>query len=206
MSLKLVGKDGYVVTEAGFGADIGMEKFFDIKCRASSELLHTYYGLLFILLVDLQPNCVVLVASVRALKMHGGGPNVTSGQPLDPAYSQENLSLLETGFANLQKHIENAKSFGVPVVVAINVFSTDTRAELELVQRLCKESGASDAVICSHWANGGKGAKELGEAVIKACASQDNNFKFLYPLNISLKVFSSCTVSMYILYRIRLRQ
>lgn len=131
---------------------------------------------------------MVLVASVRALKMHGGGPNVTSGQPLDPAYSQENLPLLEKGFANLQKHIENACSFGVPVVVGINSFSSDTSNELELVQKLSREAGAFDALICSHWASGGKGAKELGAAVMRACSTEENNFKFLYPLNMTLKV------------------
>lgn len=138
---------------------------------------------------DLRPNCVVLVASIRALKMHGGGPNVTSGQPLDPVYSQENIPLLEEGFSNLHKHIENAMSFGVPVVVAINVFSSDTSKELDLVQKLSRDAGAFDAIICSHWANGGRGAKELGEAVMKAC-SVESQFEFLYPLNIPLKVLT----------------
>ena len=119
--------------------------------------------------------------------MHGGGPTVTSGQPLDPIYSQENLSLLQAGFSNLQKHIENASSFGVPVVVAINSFSTDTQKELELIQGLSRESGAFDAIVCSHWASGGAGAKGLGEAVIKACTTQ-SQFKFLYPLQMTLKV------------------
>lgn len=144
--------------------------------------------LYFILFSELQPNCVVLVASVRALKMHGGGPNVTSGQPLDQAYYQENLLLLEKGFSNLQKHIENACSFGVPVVVGINTFSSDTPKELELVQRLSREAGAFDALICSHWATGGKGAKELGAAVMRASTTAENNFHFLYPLDIPLKV------------------
>lgn len=130
---------------------------------------------------------MVIVASVRALKMHGGGPNVTSGQPLDPAYSQENLPLLETGFSNLHKHIENATSFGVPVVVAINSFATDTRAELELLQKLSRDAGAFDAVICDHWAKGGPGALGLGEAVVRAC-SVKSNFQFLYPLDLPLKV------------------
>ena len=130
---------------------------------------------------------MVIVASVRALKMHGGGPNVTSGQPLDPAYSQENLTLLEAGFGNLHKHIENATSFGVPVVVAINSFTTDTQAELELIQKLSRDAGAFDAVICNHWAEGGAGAVGLGEAVIRACAVK-SNFQFLYPLDLPLKV------------------
>ena len=122
ISLKLVGEEGYVVTEAGFGADIGMEKFFNIKCR--------YSGLV--------PNAVVLVATVRALKMHGGGPPVVPGTPLKHQYTEENLPLVEAGFCNLRKQIENAKMFGVPVVVAINVFVTDTQAELELMATLAK--------------------------------------------------------------------
>ena len=119
IALKLVGPDGYVLTEAGFGADIGMEKFFDIKCR--------YSGLV--------PNCVVLVATVRALKMHGGGPKVVAGKVLDAAYTQENLELLEAGCANLAAHVRNARRFGVPVVVAVNRFHTDTPAEVELIRR-----------------------------------------------------------------------
>ena len=153
IALKLVGESGFVITEAGFGADIGMEKFFDIKCRASG----------------LTPNAVVLVATVRALKMHGGGPPVVAGVPLKPEYKEENLELVEKGFCNLRKQIENARKFGVPVVVGVNRFATDTRAELELVQRLAKGAGAYDAVICSHWAEGGKGAGELAAAVERAC-------------------------------------
>ncbi len=159
----------YVVTESGFGADIGMEKFMDIKCRAS--------GLI--------PNAVVLVATVRALKMHGGGPKVVAGRPLDKAYTEENLPLLEKGMANLLKHIENAKSFGVPVVVAINSFKYDTKDEVKMVQRLVEEAG-SVAVPCTHWMYGGKGAVELGEAVMDAC-KQKNDFEFLYPLEWSIK-------------------
>merc|ERR1711990_774492 len=117
ISLKLVGKDGFVVTEAGFGADIGMEKFFNIKCRSSG----------------LTPNAVVLVATVRALKMHGGGPPVVAGIPLHDDYLNENLELVEKGFCNLRKQIENANLFGVPVVVAVNKFHTDTQAELEKI-------------------------------------------------------------------------
>lgn len=125
IALKVVGKDGYVVTEAGFGADIGAEKFFDIKCR--------YSGLV--------PDCAVIVATVRALKMHGGGPNVVSGTPLPSAYKEENLELLEKGIANLAHHIKNLKKFGVSVVVAINKFSTDTRNELELLRKKSIEAG-----------------------------------------------------------------
>jgi formyltetrahydrofolate synthetase len=170
IALKLVGPDGYVVTESGFGADIGMEKFFNIKCR--------YSGLI--------PNCVVMVATIRALKMHGGGPKVVAGQPLNHAYLEENLELLEKGCANLAKMIQNAKQFGIPVVVAVNRFSSDTPAEVELVRKKAIEAGAHDAVMSNHWAEGGAGAANLGRAVIDAC-SKPSNFKFLYPLGVSIK-------------------
>jgi len=170
IALKLVGPDGYVLTEAGFGADIGMEKFFNIKCR--------YSGLV--------PNVVVLVATIRALKMHGGGPKVVAGRPLDPAYTEENLDLLEAGCSNLRVHIRNAVRFGVPVVVAVNRFKDDTDSEIELVRRISKEAGALDAVMTNHWAEGGLGAVALGEAVIAAC-EQPSNFQFLYPLDMSIK-------------------
>jgi len=160
----------YVVTESGFGADIGMEKFFDIKCR--------YSGLI--------PNVVVMVATVRALKMHGGGPKVVAGKPLDPAYTEENLDLLKAGLGNLQRHIRNARRFGIPVVVAVNSFATDTPAEVELVRQAAVEAGAEDAVVASHWMNGGEGAAALGEAVIKA-AEKPSDFKFLYPLDLPIK-------------------
>ncbi|XP_005095912.1 C-1-tetrahydrofolate synthase, cytoplasmic [Aplysia californica] len=170
IALKLVGKDGCVVTEAGFGADIGMEKFFNIKCF--------YSGLV--------PNAVVLVATVRALKMHGGGPTVVAGVPLPKEYTEENLGLVEQGCSNLIKQIQNANKFGVPVVVAVNGFATDTQAELELVQRLSRENGAFDAVICNHWAKGGQGAMDLAAAVDKA-AGQTSNFKFLYNVKDSIE-------------------
>ncbi|MGD9092106.1 MAG: formate--tetrahydrofolate ligase, partial [Anaerolineales bacterium] len=160
----------YVVTESGFGADIGMEKFFNIKCR--------YSGLI--------PNVVVLVATVRALKMHGGGPVVKAGQPLDPAYTEENLELLRAGLGNMQAHIKNALSFGIPVVVAVNSFATDTEAEVELVRQAALEAGAEDAAVSRHWMEGGEGSVALGEAVIKA-AEKPSNFDFLYPLDISIK-------------------
>lgn len=160
----------YVVTESGFGADIGMEKFFNIKCR--------YSGLI--------PNCVVLVATVRALKMHGGGPEVKPGAPLDEAYTEENLELLEKGLPNLGAHIENANKFGIPVVVAVNQFPEDTEAELEMVKEYAMENGAFDAQISNHHAEGGKGAKYLAEAVVKAC-EEPSNFEFLYPLEWSIK-------------------
>ncbi len=170
IALKLVGPDGYVLTEAGFGADIGMEKFFNIKCR--------YSGLV--------PNCVVLVATIRALKMHGGGPKVVAGRPLAPEYTEENLDLLEAGCSNLRVHIRNALRFGVPVIVAVNRFKDDTNAEVDLVRRLSKEAGALDAVMTNHWAEGGLGAVELGKAIVAAC-EQPSNFEFLYPLDLSIK-------------------
>ncbi|HEY64954.1 MAG TPA: formate--tetrahydrofolate ligase [Caldilineae bacterium] len=160
----------YVVTESGFGADIGMEKFMNIKCRYSG----------------LTPNCVVMVATVRALKMHGGGPRVVPGRPLDPAYTEENLELLEKGCENLVRNIEIAKLFGVPVVVAVNRFATDTDAELNLVKRVAEESGAEGAAICDHWARGGEGALELAELVVAAC-EKPSNFQFLYPLDWPIK-------------------
>jgi len=160
----------YVVTESGFGADIGMEKFFDIKCR--------YSGLI--------PQVVVLVATVRALKMHGGGPKVVAGKPLAPEYTDENLDLLRAGLGNLQHHIKNAKGYGVNVVVAVNSFATDTKAEVELIREAAIAAGAEDAVVCTHWMDGGKGAVALAEAVIKA-AEKPTNFQFLYPLEMSIK-------------------
>ncbi len=170
IALKLVGPDGFVVTESGFGADMGMEKFFNIKCRFS--------GLI--------PNCVVLVASVRALKMHGGGPTVVPGKPLDPAYTQENLDLLRKGLANLTQHVENVLKFGIPVVVAINRFTSDTDAEIELVRKAAVDAGAEGAYVSNVWADGGKGGAELAEAVVKAC-EKPSNFRFLYPLDIPIR-------------------
>ncbi len=160
----------YVVTESGFGADIGMEKFFNIKCR--------YSGLI--------PNTVVLVATVRALKMHGGGPTVKPGAPLDKAYTEENLELLEAGLGNLGAHIKNAMRFGIPVVVCVNGFAEDTDAEMEMVRKYAEEQGAFAAVKSTHWADGGAGAKALAEAVVEAC-EQPSNFEFLYPLEWSIK-------------------
>ncbi|XP_060722097.1 monofunctional C1-tetrahydrofolate synthase, mitochondrial [Tachysurus vachellii] len=165
LALKLVGENGYVVTEAGFGADIGMEKFFNIKCRASG----------------LKPDVVVLVATIRALKMHGGGPNVTAGVPLPKEYTEENLKLVSEGCSNLKKQIQIARLFGVPVVVALNVFKTDTEAEIELVCHTAEVSGASAAVPCHHWGRGGCGAVNLAHAV-KEAASQTSHFRFLYSL------------------------
>lgn len=161
----------YVITESGFGADMGMEKFFDIKCR--------YSGLI--------PDVVVLVATVRALKMHGGGAKVVAGKPLDRAYTEENLELLEAGLPNMLHHIKIAKKYGVPVVVAVNKFFTDTDAELELVKKAAVEQGgAFDAVVSEHWEFGGEGAVNLAKAVMKA-SEQKHDFKFLYPLEASIK-------------------
>ena len=160
----------YVITESGFGADIGMEKFMNIKCR--------YSGLV--------PHVVVLVATVRALKMHGGGPKVVAGKPLAPEYTDENLELLQKGLPNMVRHIENALKFGVNVVVAVNSFATDTEHEVELVRKAALEAGAMDAVVSNHWMYGGKGAIALAEAVVKAC-EQPSSFQFLYPLEMSVK-------------------
>ncbi|MDO9347665.1 MAG: formate--tetrahydrofolate ligase, partial [Anaerolineales bacterium] len=148
----------YVITESGFGADCGMEKFFNIKCR--------YSGLI--------PQVVVIVATVRALKMHGGGPKVVAGKPLAPEYTDENLDLLRKGLPNLERHIQNALKFGVNVVVAVNSFATDTQAEVELVCAAAIKAGAMDAVVSRHWMEGGKGAVALAEAVIKACEKPSN--------------------------------
>ena len=160
----------YVITESGFGADMGMEKFFNIKCRVSG----------------LVPDAVVLVATVRALKMHGGGPKVVAGKALDPVYVEENLDLLRQGLPNLLHHIRIARRFGVPVVVAVNGFVTDSVAELDLVRRASLESGAEDAVICHHWALGGEGALDLARAVMRVC-ELPSNFRFLYDLDEPIK-------------------
>lgn len=170
IALKLVGPEGYVITEAGFGADMGFEKFCDIKCR--------YSGLM--------PNCVVLVATIRALKMHGGGPKVVAGTPLSPVYAEENLELLEKGCSNLKKMIANARAFGLPVVVAVNRFHTDTQAEIDLVRRISMTAGAEEAVAANHWALGGAGAVDLGKAVVAAC-EKPSQFHFLYPLEKTIK-------------------
>ena len=170
IALKLAGPEGYVLTEAGFGADMGMEKFFNIKCRYSG----------------LTPDCVVLVATIRALKMHGGGPKVVAGKPLAHEYTNENLDLLEKGCSNLVRHIGNARNFGIPVVVAVNKFKDDTDAEVDLVRKISIASGAADSVMTDHWAQGGAGAVNLANAVIAACQTE-RHFKFLYPLESSIK-------------------
>ncbi|WFD30461.1 hypothetical protein MSPP1_001482 [Malassezia sp. CBS 17886] len=174
VALKLAGREpgepvertGYVITEAGFGADIGMEKFCNIKCRESG----------------LVPDAVVLVATVRALKSHGGGPDVSPGKPLSDVYTQENLEILDAGCANLAKHIANAKAHGLKVVVAVNQFASDTQAELDLVVRRAEEAGADAAVPSDHWANGGLGAVPLAEALIAQLEHSESQFRFLYAL------------------------
>ncbi|KAK9220783.1 hypothetical protein WN944_009207 [Citrus x changshan-huyou] len=213
IALKLVGPGGFVVTEAGFGADIGAEKFMNIKCRYSG----------------LTSQCAVIVATVRALKMHGGGPQVVAGKPLDHAYLNENVALVEAGCVNLARHIANTKAYGVNVVVAVNMFATDSEAELNAVRIAAMAAGAFDAVVCSHHAHGGKGAStfasttkdlyyeflsklgidifnpsvityfeperlvpflsivDLGIAVQRACENVTQPLKFLYPLDVSIK-------------------
>ncbi|MBS1253461.1 MAG: Formate--tetrahydrofolate ligase [Anaerolineales bacterium] len=160
----------YTITESGFGADIGMEKFFDIKCRTSGII----------------PNAVVMVATIRALKMHGGGPKVVAGYDLAREYTEENLELLEQGAENLAWNIKIAKKFGIPVVVAVNRFQTDTDAEVELVKRIGEEAGAYATAMTNHWAEGGQGAAELAEAVVDAC-EQPSDFEFLYDVEQPLK-------------------
>lgn len=160
----------YVVTESGFGADLGMEKFMDIKCRVSG----------------LRPDCVVLVATARALKMHGGAGKVVAGRPLPPELTNENLPALERGCANLTRQVQNARRFGVPVVVAINHFTTDTPAEIELIRQKAVEAGAEGAYLSDVWAQGGAGGVELAEAVAAACG-RPAQFRFLYTCNESIK-------------------
>ena len=160
----------YVITESGFGADIGMEKFFGIKCR--------YSGLI--------PQVVVLVATVRALKMHGGGPKVVAGKPLAPEYTDENLELIRKGLPNMERHIKNALKYGVNVVVAVNSFKDDTQAEVDLVRNAAIAAGAMDAVVSRHWMEGGAGAIALAEAVINA-AEKPSSFKQLYSVDLPIK-------------------
>jgi formate--tetrahydrofolate ligase len=154
-----------VVTEAGFGADMGAEKFFDIKCRASG----------------LTPDAAVVVATIRALKMHGGVGRIVAGKPLDPALAVENVDAVRAGAANLAKQVQNVTAFGVPAVVAINFFPTDTEAEIQAVREVALEAGARDAVVARHFAEGGDGARELAAAVWAAAEEGAPGFQFLYP-------------------------
>ena len=160
----------YVVTESGFGADMGMEKFMDIKCRASG----------------LTPDAVVMVCTVRALKTHSGRYRVVAGRPLDPGLAREDLQAVQDGSANLEKQIENARLFGVPVVVAINAFPADTPAEVELIRQRSIAAGAEGAYVSEAWARGGAGAEELARAVVKA-AERPRQFRFLYDLDRPIK-------------------
>jgi len=159
----------YHVTESGFGADIGFEKFWNLKCRMSG----------------LVPNAIVIVATIRALKMHGGGPTVKPGAPLAEEYSKENLGLLEKGCENLIAHIETVKKSGVRPVVCVNSFYADTKAEIAMVRKIAEQNGAL-AAVSEHWLKGGEGAIELAEAVMAAC-NEKNNFKFLYELDTPLR-------------------
>jgi len=159
----------YHVTESGFGADIGYEKFWNLKCRFSG----------------MKPDAVVIVATVRALKMHGGGPAVRPGRPLDPAYTEEDVGLVEQGCENLRAHIDIVKRSGVRPIVCVNTFHTDTPAEVEAVRRIAEASGAV-AVSSDHWLRGGEGACELAEAVVSV-AEEKHDFDFLYPLETPLR-------------------
>ncbi len=154
-----------VCTEAGFGADMGAEKFFDIKCRASG----------------IRPDAAVMVATIRALKMHGGVGKIVAGKPLDPALQQENVDAVTRGAQNLAKQIENVLLFNVPVVVAINAFPTDTPAEVEAVRQVSLAAGARAAELANNWADGGAGATGLAAAVWAAAEEGAPNFEFLYP-------------------------
>jgi formate--tetrahydrofolate ligase len=152
-----------VCTEAGFGADMGAEKFFDIKCRTSG----------------LAPDAAVVVATVRALKMHGGIGRIVAGKPLDPALLEENVEAVRAGAGNLAKQIENVRLFGVPAVVAINSFPTDTPGEVAAIKEVAMAAGASAAVVATHFTDGGRGAADLAEAVW-AAASSGSQFQLLY--------------------------
>ncbi len=159
----------YLVTESGFGADIGFEKFWNLKCRFSG----------------LKPHCAVVVATIRALKCHGGAPIPRPGRPMPPEYNEENVEWVENGCVNLIHHIETVKKAGINPVVCINAFYTDTKNEIEAVRRLCEQAGARVAVS-EHWLKGGDGALEFADAVIDAC-EEENEFKFLYDLDMPLR-------------------
>ncbi|KAL8716713.1 MAG: hypothetical protein Q9225_005983 [Loekoesia sp. 1 TL-2023] len=175
LALKLAGteedenhneKTGFVVTEAGFDFTMGGERFFNIKCRSSG----------------LVPDVVVVVATVRALKVHGGGPEISPGAPLHEIYRTENADILRKGCVNLKKHVSNAKEYGIPVVVAINRFETDTEAEIAVVREEALAAGAVDAIPANHWAEGGKGAVDLAKGVI-AASEKEKDFRLLYDLD-----------------------
>ena len=159
-----------VCTEAGFGADMGAEKFFDIKCRASG----------------LAPDAAVVVATIRALKMHGGVGKIVAGKPLDSALLEENVEAVRLGAQNLAAQIENVTLFGIPVVVAINSFPTDSPAEVEAIRDVALAAGARDAVVATHFVDGGKGAAALAEAVWSAAHDGGADFRLLYPDEMAL--------------------
>lgn len=156
--------EGYVVTEAGFDFTMGGERFINIKCRSSG----------------LVPDVIVIVATVRALKVHGGGPEVKAGAPLAAEYTQENTELLREGCSNLGKHISNARQYGLPVVVAINKMSSDSDKEHEIIREEALKAGAVDAIVSNHWEEGGKGAVDLAQGVIEASNLAERDFRFLY--------------------------
>ncbi len=160
----------YVITESGFGADIGAEKFFNIKSRISG----------------LQPNAVVLVATVRALKAHTDKYKIIAGKAIDPALSEESVADVEAGAVNMVRHLENLKKFGVNPVVAVNVFSNDTAKEIQAVREIAIAAGATGAAAARHWAEGGAGAAELAEMIVSACDAP-NSFRLLYPDEMSIK-------------------
>lgn len=160
----------YVVTEAGFGSDLGAEKFFNIKCRVSG----------------LEPAAAVIVATLRALKLHGGGGTVKAGTPLPTGLTGPNMEALVRGFDNLEQHIANVKAHGVPVIVAVNAFKDDSAEELEWVCRQACSVGADEAAVSTHHADGGKGAEDLAKAVIKA-ASARSSFRYLYEIDWTIK-------------------
>lgn len=176
MALRLVGPNGVVLTEAGFGADMGLVKALDIKCR--------YSGLC--------PSAVLMVSSVRALKMHGGGPSVVAGTPLPDAYLREDLGLVERGCANMLKHVENARKFGLPVVVAVNRFATDSDAELRLVQERALAGGAFACHVATHYQDGGAGAVEVSKALMRAVQPPAPPLKILYPVDAPIKAKIEC--------------
>jgi formate--tetrahydrofolate ligase len=159
----------YHVTESGFAADIGFEKFWNVKCRYSG----------------LKPHVSVLTATIRALKMHGGGPKVVAGLPLPQSYTKEDLGLLEKGIPNMLHHINTIRTSGINPVVCINAFHTDTKAEIAMVRKAAEAAGARCA-FSEHWLKGGDGALELADAVMEAC-KEKNDFKFLYPLEMKLR-------------------